>query len=524
MYVSDKFSPYLDPDPIADFLEDAGQRGIITSLLAFFVHVILFFVLQTRLDIPHVPDEPEPIIVEIISFEPEAEPEPEIEPEIQPEPEPITRAAVPPPTQAPVSKPKPEPKPKHEPKPEPEPEPKPEPVVVPPMPKIIESTNPETNTETETTAEQQPEVQTEPVLDIFDPELVSQIEPELAPEPVLDIPDTVIEPVIEPVEPIAPIFDADILDSDIEPEDLPEINEILELAPNPVITEEPVSGVEKPELEPEPELLPPPAPLYQQDILETPLKQIEAQSEPEILEIPDIEIAAIPPTILASPDAPTTQAEIDNSIPQEQASTPLDFILKGRDNPGSSAGNPTNPNVPFGNNNPNAPTFQGSTPRTAPGSNGWQVGGTWPSDGLPGGAGIIRDIDCRAEKRDHEDCPEYVRGNTGRASDGFEAFGPHTPLGTSTVKRSRGMAPNLAITPSIGDPGSPSTGVLQDANGFNGQFLGDDVGPRDQGRRIRDVFSPPDAAPWTTQPELLPEPEEKEEEDTDALIILKKPE
>lgn len=519
MYVQDKFSPYLDPDPIAEFFDNVGQRSMVTGLFAFLIHILIFMILQTRLDIPHVPDELEPIIVEIISFEPEIEPEPEVE--LEPEIEPELRAAVPPPAQAPAPVPKPKPKPKPIPAPpspkpeqesEPEPTLEPEPVVIPPAPKIIKTSKPEPELE----APPDPIALPEPTLDLFDPELVTQAEPELVPEPILDI----TEPVTEVAEPIAPLFEADILEPDLEPKDLPEIDELLELAPAPVITEEPLSGVETPDPEPAPELPPPPAPLFQQDIVETP----QAQTEPELLDIPDIEVAAVPPTILASPDAPTTQAEAEKSIPQEQAVTPLDFILKDR----GQSGVPTNPSTnPFSGDNGNpesAPVFTGSTPRTAPGANGWQLGGTWPAGGLPGGKGIIRDIDCRGEKRDHEDCPQYVRGNTGRGADGFEAFGPHTPLGTSTVKRSRVIAPNLAITPGFGDPGSPTGSVLQDAGGFQGQFIGDNVGPRNQGRRIRDAFNAPDAAPWTTLPDLTPQPEDEVEDDADALIILKKPE
>lgn len=512
MYVQDKFSPYLDPDPIAEFFDDVGQRSMVTGLFAFTIHIFIFMILQTRLDIPHVPDELEPIIVEIISFEPAVEAEIEPEPEIEPE----LRAAVPPPAQAPAPVPKPEPKPKPKPKPIPTPlSPEPEPVVIPPAPKIIKTPKPEPALE----APPDPIPLPEPTLDLFDPELVTQAEPELAPEPILDI----AEPVTEVAEPIAPLFEADILEPDLEPEALPEIDELLELAPAPVITEEPLSGVETPDPEPAPELPPPPAPLFQQDIVETP----QTQTEPALLDIPDIEVAAVPPTILASPDAPTTQAEAEKSIPQEQAITPLDFILKDRGQSGVPTNPSTNPSSPFSGDNGNpesAPVFTGSTPRAAPGAKGWQLGGTWPSNGLPGGKGIIRDIDCRGEKRDHEDCPQYVRGNTGRGADGFEAFGPHTPLGTSTVKRSRVMAPNLAITPGFGDPGSPTGSVLQDAGGFQGQFIGDNVGPRDQGRRIRDVFSAPDAAPWTTLPDLTPQPEEEVEDDPDELIILKNPE
>lgn len=517
MYVQDKFSPYLDPEPIAEFFDDVGQRSMVTGLLAFGVHVLIFMILQTRLDIPHVPDEPEPIIVEIISFEPQAEPEPKAEPEAEPEPE--LRPAVPPPAQAPV--PKPQPKPTPPPLPPQEPEPEPEPVFVPPAPEIIKTTEPEPELE----APPDPEPLPEPTLELFDPELVTQTDPELAPEPLLEVYEPVAEAVKvpDPIEPIAPLFEPDILEPDADPEDLPEIDELPELAPAPVITEEPLSGVDIPDPEPMPELPPPaPAPLFQQDIVETPQTQIEAQIEPKLADTPDIEIAAKPPTILASPEAPTTQAEAEKAIPQEQAITPLDFILKDRGKPGQAGpASPSRPSSPSGGGNEATPAFAGSTPRAAPGAQGWQVNGTWPADGLPGGKGIIRDIDCRGEKRDHEDCPEYIRKNQGRSANGFEAFDPHTPLGTSTVPKSRGIPPNMSITPTFGDSGSPSGSVLQDAGGFQGQFRGDDVGPRDQGRRVRDMLNPPDPASWTTQTDLPPPPEDEEE---DELIILKKPE
>ncbi|MCF6221228.1 MAG: hypothetical protein L3J65_08965 [Robiginitomaculum sp.] len=512
MYVQDKFSPYLDDEPIAEFFDDVGQRTMVTGLLAFIVHVLIFMILQSRLDIPHVPEDPEPITVEIISFEPETEPEPSPEPE----PEPELRPAVPPPAQAPISKPKPKPKPKPtpppmpdpEPIPEPEPEPEPEPVFVPPAPEIIKTPDPEP----ELQAPPKPGPLPEPTLDLFDPELVTQTDPELAPEPLLEVYEPVAEAAQAP-EPIAPLFDPDILDLDAEPEDLPEIDELPELAPAPVVTKEPLSGVDVPDPEPAPELPPPPAPapLFQQDIIEAPQTQIE----PELTEIPDIEVAALPPTILASDKAPISQAEADKAIPQDQATTPLDFILKDRGRPGQPGSKPS------GSARGTAtPAFSGATPRANPGAQGWQVNGNWPADGLPGGKGLIRDIDCRSEKRDHEGCPEYIRKNEGRGADGFEAFAPHTPQGTSTVKRSRVMAPNMTITPGFGDPGSPTGSVLQDAGGFKGQFLGDDVGPRDQGRRLRDIFNPPDPAPWTLQPDLPPEPDDDEE---DELIILKKP-
>jgi hypothetical protein len=524
VYVQDKFSPYLDPDPIAEFFDDVGQRGMVTGLFAVLIHVLILMVLQTKLDIPHVPEEPEPIIVEIISFEPQVEPEPEIE--LVPE----LRAAVPPPAQAPVPKPKPRPKPKpkptppppeSEPEPIPEPEPiqEPEPVVIPPAPKIMKTPEPEP----ELDAPPDLVPVSEPTLDLFDPELITQTDPELTPDPVLDI----AEPVTEVAVPIAPVFEADILETELEPEDLPEIDELLELAPAPVITEEPLSGIETPEPEPAPELPPPPAPLFQQDIFEIP--ETQTDPETELLDIPDIEVAALPPTILASPDAPTTQAEAENSIPQEQAVTPLDFIFKDKGKsglPNAGTGNLFDPLTGNKGNPGRAPVNTGSTPRTSPGANGWQINGTWPSDGLPGGKGIIRDIDCRGEKRDHEECPEYVRRNTGRGADGFEAFGPHTPLGTSTVRR-RGIPQTKSldetVNPSFGDPSQPSSTVLDDVNGFSGQYLGDKIGTPSSGNRVRDLFNPPQPAPWTTQT-VLPPPPEDEQEDDDTLIILKKPE
>ncbi len=529
MYTEDNFSPYLDPEPIAEFFDDVGQRGMVTGFLAMLVHIGIFIILQMKMTVPHVPDEPEPIQIEIISFEPEAPPKPEPEPE----PEPELRPATAPPAQAPAPRPKlpkpPPPPPPPEPKPEPKPEP--EPVVIPPAPEIIKSVTaePELVPETPPDPEPAPEPTFVETLELFDPALVTQSEAELAFEPIADI----FEPVEQPVQaprPVVPLFDPDLLDMDTEPEDLPDIDDQVELPPIPVIEPEIAPGIVEPEIIPEnipettPEPIAPP-PMFEPDVFDA--SPVTTEPELELNTTPEIEIAAIPPTILASPDAPTTQDEAEKAIPPSQSqATPLDFILKDRGNtdvPGDRSSRPAR----GGGNEGNIP-IAGGTARPAPGASGWQLpSGLIPTEGVPGGKGLIRDIRCREEQRDHEDCPEYVNKHGGRNANGLENFGPHVPLGTTTV-RSRGMpqTPSLqdTVNPTFGDAGLPSTTVLDDVGGFKGQYLGDKIGTPGRSRRIRDLFNPPDPAPWTTRTDLPPPPDDEEDDDGDGLIILTEPE
>ncbi len=529
MNTKDKFSPYLDPEPIAEFFDDVGQRGMVTGLLALLVHMGIFIILQMTMPIPHIPDAPEPIQIEIISFKPE--PEPEIAPK------PDLRPATAPPAQAPVAPkpvpptitptpdpPKPEPIPTPptplEPEPEPEAVPEPEPVVIPPAPEIINSPTPEPEIVPTTPPKPEPEPEPTPVepLDLFDPALVAQNEPELAPEPITEILEPENQPILAP-QPVAPLFDPNLLAPDTEPEELPGIENEIELPPAPVLEPEPVPGITEPEPEIIPEPVAPPPPLFEPEVLDTPPVTSEPEMELEIT--PDMEIAATPPTILASPDAPVTQDEAEKAVPPSQA-TPLDFILQDRGNTGVPD---TGPARPGGGNEGNIP-IAGGTPKASPGASGWQLpSGLIPAEGMAGGKGLIRDIRCREEQRDHEDCPEYINKHRGRNVDGLENFGPHVPLGTTTV-RSRGRPQTRSldaiVNPTFGDPSLPSSTVMDDVGGFRGQYLGDKIGTPGRSRRVRDIFNPPDPAPWTALPELAAPPEDEQEED-EELIILPNP-
>jgi len=518
----DKFSPYLDPEPIAEFFDDVGQRGMVTGFLALLVHVGIFIVLQMKMPVPYIPDEPETIQIEIISFEPETPAEPE------PEPEPELRPAVTPPAQAPTPKPEP-PKPQPEPTPppppsEPEPVPEPEPVVIPPAPAIINAVTPEPEIAPEIPPEPEP-APAEP-LDLFDPALIAQSEPELPPEPIAEIFEPVEQPVQAP-QPVVPLFDPNLLEPDAEPADLPDIEDVIELPPTPVVEPEAVPGAVEPDPEiipePIPEPIAPPPPIFEPDVFD--LAPVTSEPETELETSPDIEIAAIPPTILASPEAPSTQDESEKSIPQSQA-TPLGFILKDQGNTGAPNNRPARPSSGGGNEG-NIP-IAGGTPKSSPGAGGWQLpSGLTPTGGVPGGKGLIRDIRCREDSRTHLDCPEYINKHRGRNADGLESFGPHIPLGTS-IQRNRGRPITRSledtINPTFGDTSLPSTTVLDDVGGFQGQFRSDKIGTPGRSRRVRDLFNPPDPAPWTTQTDLPPPPPDEEENEDDGLIILRDPE
>ena len=82
---SASFSPYHDDDPISDFFEDSSQRltSVIAAVIA--VHVGLYFSLSSSFIVPDlIPDEPEPIPVQIIAFEDLPQSEPDVE-EVAPE-------------------------------------------------------------------------------------------------------------------------------------------------------------------------------------------------------------------------------------------------------------------------------------------------------------------------------------------------------------------------------------------------------------------------------------------------------
>ena len=541
MYVQDNFSPYLDPEPIAEFLDEGGNRALVTLFLALIIHIGLFMALQSKIHMPRLPEEPIPLNVEIISFEPEDEtPKEEIEQPMEVEL---------PPAKAPQSQPKPEPLDEPEPKPIPEPEPIPEPI---PEPKSIPEPIPEPKPVPEPV--KQPEIITTPIPKVV-PEVMPKPEPEPKPEPkavvvepffkpeivntpkkLLDSPPDELEqetpnivnapaPVREPVK-TEPLFNPDIItdnENDTPPEDLaeelPDLEEITDF-PTPIIEPEKETGKTKIEDKPDtPKPLPTPIPdkLFEKEVIKTDKRNNKAPKE--IDETFDLEVAAKPPEILASKKAPKSSAERERAIPKSQ-SAPLDRLLKDRDSR-RNAKNSGRSRPRRGGNGPSIP-IGGGTRRPSPGGSGWTVApGSWSNEGDKAGQGIIRDIRCREEKRTHKDCPEYTKKFRGRDLSGRENFGSHAPRGTTTQRSSRVMSPGIQVTPGFGDPGNPTSTVLGDADGLQGQYRGDKINTGNQGGRVRDVFNP-SPAPWVNGGNngSLPTPPADDEE-KDELILLK---
>ena len=563
--IPDKFSPYLDPEPIAEFFDDIGQRSATAIALTIAVHIGFFVMFQTQFRVPEIEDEPETIKVEIVSFEPQQEAEPE--------PKPVLRPAVPAPAQAPRPKPKPKPRPEPTPPPPPpppppapDPEPEPKPVIVPPPPpEIIQSPEPEPNLVPEPIPEPiiQPEPEPQPQIEIFEPAPIIQ-PPEPEPQPRIEIfepqpvqqpeplPDPILQPESEPLpEPV--IEPEPVLEPEPAPEPLPE--PIIEPEPEPmpdipdvpnVNEEEAISGAITEEILPNPL---PPAPIVVEPLPE-PVVEPEPQSlpspepTPEIIEPEQPAIVTTAPSILASPDAPTTQSEQENAIPQSQA-TPLDFILKDRGNSGGSSGDRSPSGRPGsgGGGNTGQLPIGGGTRAPAPGAGGWQLSpGSYGNDPGEGYKGLVLDIRCREAKRTHADCPEYLRKFEGRKLNGFENFGPHAPRGTTITNRPTRAPGTSSIFDgnttyggasarpggrSVGGPtddnsGGPSTSVLDDV--YLPQYGAGTTIPdgSNQGGRVRDIFGNTDSAPWIL-PEALPELPEAEDDDLDTIILRKDP-
>jgi len=560
--VSDTFSPYLDPEPWAEWWDDFARRNMLAIVTTLFIHIILFLMLQPSFVVPDlIEDEPEAIPVQIIAFE-DAQPEP------APPPEPIElRPAIPalaPPPPPPSIKPKPKPAPP--PPPPPDPKPEPDAVVIPPPPEILtqESQAPEPDDivipeplpippppEPVTLPEVQPEpdVVPQPTVEIFEPVpqplppeplLPDPLPPEpLPPEPLppepqveifepLPVPDPlppVSEPEIitEPIRPLEPVLEPDPI---LEPEPFVTPDAIeTQPTPGPVIEE---ALPDLPQIEelpalPAPEPIPEPVP-------ETPPAPTIEPIEPELIPEDEAPIITTAPTILASPEAPTTSEEAEKAIPQEQAA-PIgnDFLFKkpggqrGVQQPATGLGTPGT-----GQPSPSAPTrgspFGGATRRTSPGSGGWTLApGTGGTDLGEGYKGLVLDIRCREAGRTHADCPEYLRKYSGRNASGFETFSTHAPSGTSSSSGTRpGRTYGSPVIGGAADPwsssigdnsingGGPSTTVLDDAD-FGREFLGTDLNRGTSGGRVRDIFKDPEE-PWENKPILLPPPEQKDGE------------
>lgn len=523
--LTDTFSPYLDLDPLADFFEDLGQRAATVLGTAIGIHLALFFLLQPNFVMPDLkPDEPEAIPVQIIAFEDlVAETPPEEEIVVQP----IAPTPAPPPPPRPQPAPAPAPPPPPPPISEPEPELAPPP---PPPPEILARQEPEPTPEAvplpseiipPPAPEPVPQPLPEPIIEIYEPAPIIQPVPEPLPEP---IPEPIIEMFPEPApEP--------------EPELPPEI--IIEAPPPP----DPQPGEWRPYVPPEP-VVEPPAP---EIITEEPLPELpaietlppietpapapvitQAPPAPEPVPQDDAPIVTTAPTILASPEAPTTAREAEKAVPQSQSNPMNDFLFKGGKRPGSTPSTGLGgPSTGLGTPSGGRPVA-GGTSRANPGASGWTLAPSGNSDLGAGYKGLVLDVRCREAGKSHLDCPEYLRRYQGRNRSGWESVGAHSsPAIVSTSPRA-GTAGNPAVgsrdiwgsgphsRPSaIGsnsvNAGGPSTTVLDDAD-FGREFLGTNLGGSSSGQRMRDLFKEPEE-PWQEETLPLPAPEPQDEDE-----------
>jgi len=531
----DNFHPYLSPDPWADFYDDIGQRWSSVTGVVIIIHIFLFFVLSSNFTVPTLkPEEPEPIPVQIVTFGPaEAEPEPVIEPvplppaaaPTPPPPKaPRVKPAPPPPPPAPEPEPLPETVPEPIPEPAPEPEPIPEPEIVDTPPIFDQPITPEPLLEPEPLPEPVLEPLPEPILPdpiepLPEPEPLEPIIAEPLPEPILE-PDPILEPIPE-LEPLEPI-ETPVNVPTTAPEELPG-----------VITETPEELLPEPELEPvipttpEPEIIQPETPPAPE-----PIEPEEITTEPE-----DEIIITTAPTILASPDAPSTEEEEDRAVPQSQAAPIIQPQGGARAPIGAGGGQPQTGGARPRTQSPSA----GGTRRPPPGTGagGWTLNTAGTGSPGAGYEGINLDIRCREAVRTHEDCPEYIRQQRGRDAQGFEGISAHRNTAIPTAPR-----PNTARNLAVG--GVDTTSSASDANSFLDSaglssraksLTGEEARPN----RVRDIFNPqpstpnwqinapgqtlPSTAPTGTPPPannnwIIRQPEPETDEDEEEVIKL----
>jgi len=544
---TDTFSPYLDPEPWADFWEDFARRHITAITAALCIHILLFLFFQPSFIMPDIKeDEPEAIPVQIIAFGelPRAvEPEPVVEaprpptPAVAPPPPPPSVRPTPKPTPPPPQA-APEPEPQAEPEPIPEPiiEPEPAPVLTPP-PDILANEAPAQETVAAPLPLPEPIAEPEPVIEPL-PEPIQVPTP--APEPEVQEPQPsewrpYVPPQPEPLPEPAPLPEpkaAPLPEPAIIPEQPSEWREYTPPAPDIPIEPEPAPGVPDaplPDINTRPAIV--------QPIIE-PLAEPEPvpEPEPELIEpnrAPELPLVTAP-TILASPDAPITQIETQRAVPQSQAAPvekdPIEINRpkapqRGSGQPSTGLSAPARGGLPTFDSS-RAPSGSATgTPRTNPGATGWTLAKPSGTDTGPGYKGINLDVRCREAGRSHTDCPEYLRQFAGRNRSGFESFGAHAPSGTGGGTGggtgsgtgsgiTRGRSPQSGTSPwnsSLGDnsinAGGPSTTVLDDTT-FSGGFQG--IGGKDDtSGRVRDRFREPET-PWEEQPILLPEPKKDE--------------
>lgn len=445
MFQTPILTPYTEPEPILEFYDRPAPRWVTSLALTLVFHGSLLFILT----IPHTsvpPDEPDIIPVSVIALRSEPPAEPEVSPPRSKPAPTITRPPPPAPSPPEIRKPD-------------------TPTVPPPLPKILSTENPSTDSD-RTVPESRILSREEAIeLGILQPLPEPEPEPEIipAPTPVPTPPVPVPEPIIQapPVPNLRSdsVPDPSPLDSTAPGDGPPSPEQEEVLPPRPVIDLQP-----PPPEESVPEPILPEIPIAEIPV-EPPIQEPEQPKPSE----PVARIIAPPqPKVLASPEAPTTAEEAAKAVPETQAESGLDFILRNpatRSSGGGSGG----------------PVSGGSAGR-------WNLGnvGAATQGGL---RGVYRDVNCREPGRDQTECPGYVEGPTGRNEDGWESWSNHRidlgsgPAQWGTPRRSTrnpASAPAGARQQDLATD-RPSTTVLDDVNHFQVEQVPE--------RRIRDLVS-----------------------------------
>lgn len=544
--IADSFSPYLDPAPFFDALED--KRGAFAAGSALLLHTIFFITLSMTVLLPP-PKILEPEVIPIRIVMAQAEDPAPAQPSPEPEPAKVTPAA-------PTPRPRPTPKPQTAPPPPPVqaqlPEPLPEiietpqPIPAPPPPVLADAapaepdesavSEPLVSDEVRAAAvaalQERLEAQNRPVepepLPIVEapPEIIQEVIPEIVPEIVPEIipeiiPEIVLDPIVEPEPflepepyvpetPVEPEPQIEIVEP--APEPLPETPDFVVDAPLPeteiIPDAAPGAIIDTPVFEPEP-LPVTPDPIVEPEI-DTPV-ETAPDLEPEIIDTAPV-ITAAPPKVLADTAAPETAAEKERAVDKSQAST--------GETPSqpSGGGGRTYTTPTFGGGGgpvpSGVPPASGAPSRPALGAGGWSLSPSTPGDAPTGGlGGVSLDMRCRDLNKTHEDCPEYVRKNQGRSADGTEGFGAHSIAGSGRgaprqTRQVGGENNQLGYDFSQHNNGGPSTTVLDDAD-FGRTFRSN---PIVVGRPQGDLQGFIDSASPFVKPDIVLDPEELEDE------------
>lgn len=461
-----RFSPYRDPHRWLDMLDEDANRWAGVLTLALLIHLVLGLALTQRAVPVERVQDPEPLVVEIVSFEPAEVPTVTVDEPVVPPPQPAPpqpappQPAPPPQPVPPPPSPAPEPAPEPEPEPEPVPDPVPEPEPVPPPP---------------------PEVLSDP--DIALPE-----------DDPLPLPEPLLEPLPEPLPEFLPDPEPLPAPEPLPPEPLPQ----APLPPEPVMREplEPLPLPPEPVFTPDPPTELPPEPVLPEPVVSAPIVET--------------------PAILASPDAPTTLEEAERAVSEEEAA-PLSDLITGRNRLPETGLSPTLPPVGLGGGEPSiaGPATGGGNPsgtrRPSPGADGWTL--TAPPSAGGGYDSLLLDIRCREAGRSHADCPEYLRTQRGRDASGFESFDTGRHGGGSGLPGGTRTRPSRTSSGDIGaqserywDQGigsrrsntGASSNVLDDTD-FSKEFLGSPVLMPSESGRLRDLFAeePEDDEDWS---------------------------